>query len=177
MEQTAGHLNQYRFCLPLSRDGATAAFQGLEKRQPPASRQLAYGQIVAWGQYAVGCFLVLLLLGPLFGLPDLFAGIMPVGFEGGHGTAGGMGPIFDQLGYPEMKDYALAAATGGILGAIIVGMGLVNWAVRKGYVEKRSSAFVEATSSSLAGRGDMSAESDEDVASTIDQAFAEVPGS
>ena len=102
-----------------------------------ASRQLAYGQIVAWGQYAVGCFLVLLLIKPLWGLPDIFAGIMPVGFEGGHGTAGGMGPVFDQLGYPEMKDFALASATGGIMGAIIVGMGLVNWAVRKGYVEKK----------------------------------------
>ena len=103
-----------------------------------AGRQLAYGQIVAWGQYAVSGALVLLLLGPLFGLPDLFAGIMPVGFEGGHGTAGGMGPVFDELGFPEMKDFALAAATGGILGAIIVGMGLVNWAVRKGYVEQKA---------------------------------------
>ncbi len=114
------------------------ALPSISKVWKSSSRQLAYGQIVAWGQYAVGCFLVLLLLGPLFDLPDLFAGIMPVGFEGGHGTAGGMGPIFDQLGYPEMKDYALACATGGILGAILVGMGLVNWAVRKGYVEKRS---------------------------------------
>ncbi len=103
-----------------------------------SGRQLAYGQIVAWGQYAVGCTLVLLLLGPIFGLPDLFAGIMPVGFEGGHGTAGGMGPVFDALGFPEIKDYALASATGGIMGAIIVGMGLVNWAVRKGYVEKKA---------------------------------------
>jgi ESS family glutamate:Na+ symporter len=84
----------------------------------------------------VGCGLVLLLLKPLFDLPDVFAGIMPVGFEGGHGTAGGMGPVFDQLGYPEMKDLALASATGGILGAIIVGMALINWAARKGYVEK-----------------------------------------
>ena len=103
-----------------------------------SGRQLAYGQIVAWGQYAVSCALVLLLLGPLFSLPDLFAGIMPVGFEGGHGTAGGMGPVFDELGYPEMKDFALTSATGGIMGAIIVGMGLVNWAVRRGYVEKKS---------------------------------------
>lgn len=108
-----------------------------------ASRQLAYGQIVAWGQYAIGCFLVLLMLKPLFGLPDIFSGIMPVGFEGGHGTAGGLGPVFDDLGYPEMRDFALAAATGGILGAIIVGMGMINWAVRKGYVVKR-----EKTSSS-----------------------------
>ncbi|MEN8254731.1 MAG: sodium/glutamate symporter, partial [Verrucomicrobiota bacterium] len=65
-----------------------------------SSRQLAYGQIVAWGQYAVGCIFVLLLLDPIFNLPDIFAGIMPVGFEGGHGTAGGMGPVFDELGFP-----------------------------------------------------------------------------
>ncbi|MEI6891504.1 MAG: sodium/glutamate symporter [Pontiella sp.] len=109
-----------------------------------ASRQLAYGQIVAWGQYAIGCFVVLLLLQPFYDLPDIFAGIMPVGFEGGHGTAGGMGPVFDKLGYPEMKDYALTAATGGIMGAIIVGMALVNWAVRKGYVEKKVKPGVDA---------------------------------
>jgi ESS family glutamate:Na+ symporter len=109
-----------------------------------SSRQLAYGQIVAWGQYAVGCALVLLVLGPIFNLPDVFAGIMPVGFEGGHGTAGGMGPIFEGLGFPEMKDFALASATGGIMGAILVGMGLVNWAVRKGYVEKRSAPDFDA---------------------------------
>ena len=108
------------------------------------SRQLAYGQIVAWGQYAVGCVLVLLLLGPLFDLPDIFAGIMPVGFEGGHGTAGGMKDTFDRLGYSELKDYALASATGGIMGAIIVGMGLVNWAVRKGYVEKKTAPRFDA---------------------------------
>lgn len=108
-----------------------------------SSRQLAYGQIVAWGQYAVGCALVLLMLKPLFGLPDIFAGIMPVGFEGGHGTAGGMGPVFDQLGFPEMKDLALACATGGIMGAIIVGMALVNWAVRRGHVVKKAAPALE----------------------------------
>ncbi len=108
-----------------------------------AGRQLAYGQIVAWGQYAVGCALLLLMIKPLFGLPDVFAGIMPVGFEGGHGTAAGMGPTFDRLGISEMKDFALASATGGIMGAIIVGMGLVNWAVRKGYVERKAKPALE----------------------------------
>ncbi|VGO19855.1 sodium/glutamate symporter [Pontiella sulfatireligans] len=120
------------------------ALPTISKVWKSSSRQLAYGQIVAWGQYAVGCTFVLLLLGPVFNLPDLFAGIMPVGFEGGHGTAGGMGPVFDQLGYPEMKDFALASATGGIMGAIIVGMALVNWAVRKGYVEKKTAPSFDA---------------------------------
>lgn len=104
------------------------------------SRQLAYGQLVAWGQYAVGCLIVLLLLGPWFGLPDVYAGIMPVGFEGGHGTAGGMAPVFDSLGFPEIKELALAAATFGILGAIIMGMALVNWAIRRGLVASHAPA-------------------------------------
>lgn len=115
-----------------------------------ASRQLAYGQIVAWGQYLVGCALTLLLLKPLFGEPDVFAGILPVGFEGGHGTAGGMGPVFDKMGYPEMKDFALASATAGILSAIVVGMALVNWAIRRGYV-RRKTALPHMTIEDLSG--------------------------
>ena len=119
------------------------ALPPLAKVWNSCSRQLAYGQIVAWGQYAVGCVILLLLIKPLFALPDLFAGIMPVGFEGGHGTAGGMGSLFSELGYPEMKDYALVSATGGIMGATLVGMAMVNWAVRKGYVEGRKNPSLE----------------------------------
>lgn len=102
-----------------------------------AGLQLAYGQIVAWGQYVVGIGLFVLVVGRLFDLPDMFAGILPVGFEGGHGTAGGMGPTFAQLGWAAGKDFALASATCGILGAIIVGMILVNWAVRRGYTTSK----------------------------------------
>ena len=104
-----------------------------------AGLQLCYGQVVAWGQYVVGIGLVIFLLGPLFKLPDIFGGVLPVGFEGGHGTAGGMAPVFDQLGWAAGKDFALASATAGIMGAIIVGMILVNWATRKGYTMKHLS--------------------------------------
>jgi len=76
---------------------------------------------------------VLFLLGGLFGLPDMFGGILPVGFEGGHGTAAGMAETFKELKWEEGKDFALASATCGIMSAILVGMMLVNWAVRKGY--------------------------------------------
>ncbi|MDP6525731.1 MAG: sodium/glutamate symporter [Kiritimatiellia bacterium] len=94
--------------------------------------QLAYGQVVAWGQYVVGLGLVLMCLGPLFGVSHLFGVIVPVGFEGGHGTAGGLGPTFTELGWAEGTDYALASATAGIISAIVVGMALVNWASQKG---------------------------------------------
>ena len=105
-----------------------------------AGPQLAYGQIVAWGQYVVGIGLFLVVItyvNPK--LPDMFAGILPVGFEGGHGTAAGMEQTFVEEGWAAGKDYALASATFGILGAVIVGMALVNWAQRKGYVVRRRS--------------------------------------
>jgi ESS family glutamate:Na+ symporter len=96
--------------------------------------QVVYGQIVAWGQYVVGLGLWVFLLGKIFtDLPGMFAGILPVGFEGGHGTAAGMGPVFAERGWPEGQDLAMTSATCGIVSAIVVGMILVNWAVRKGY--------------------------------------------
>ncbi|NIA32011.1 MAG: sodium:glutamate symporter, partial [Actinobacteria bacterium] len=101
-----------------------------------AGPQLAYGQIVAWGQYVVGLGLWVLFLGQLYPeLPSMFAAILPVGFEGGHGTAAAMGPVFVDRGWPEGQDFALASATGGIVSAIVVGMVLINWAVRRGYVQ------------------------------------------
>jgi len=102
-----------------------------------AGPQLAYGQVVAWGQYVVGVGLVIVLLSPLFGVNDMFGGIIPVGFEGGHGTAGGMGPVFEDLSWEQGKDLALTSATAGILSAILVGMALVNWAARRGYTVRR----------------------------------------
>jgi len=102
-----------------------------------AGPQLAYGQVVAWGQYVVGVGLVLVLLAPAFGVNAMFGGLIPVGFEGGHGTAAGMAETFEKENWPDGKDLALASATAGILSAVIVGMALVNWAARKGYTVRR----------------------------------------
>ena len=104
-----------------------------------AGPQVVYGQIVAWGQYAVGLGLFIVLIAPFFDLPAMFAGILPVGFEGGHGTAAGLGPVFRDLGWPAGKDFALASATGGIISAIVIGMILINWATRRGYTVRQQS--------------------------------------
>ena len=132
----------------------------LWKRSGP---QVVYGQIVAWGQYVVGLGLWVCLLGWLFkDLPTMFAGILPVGFEGGHGTAAGMGPVFAERGWPEGQDLAMTSATCGIMSAIVVGMILINWAVRKGYavrgkelaeqVEDDSIAVIPVDQRPIAGR-------------------------
>lgn len=107
---------------------------GLKKIWGIAGPQLCYGQIVAWGQYLVGIGLVLVILGPLLGVPDQFGVIIPVGFEGGHGTAGGLAKVFADFGWSEGKDFGLASATVGMVCGIVIGMWLINWAVRKGHV-------------------------------------------
>ena len=99
-----------------------------------AGPQLAYGQIVAWGQWVIGIGFVLLFLKPMFHIPDLFGGVLPIGFEGGHGTAGGLRDTFTALGWAEGADFSLASATAGIITAIITGVALINWAAKKGYV-------------------------------------------
>ena len=103
-----------------------------------AAPQLAYGQIVAWGQYVVGIGLFLLLITRFWPeLPAMFGGILPVGFEGGHGTAAGLAKTFEDQNWAAGKDLALTSATAGIISAVVVGMALINWAARKGYTVRR----------------------------------------
>ncbi|MFH1865914.1 MAG: sodium/glutamate symporter, partial [Candidatus Eisenbacteria bacterium] len=98
-----------------------------------AGPQLAFGQIVAWGQYAVGIGLTLFVLSRIYDIPAMFGAIIPVGFEGGHGTAAGLAPVFAAKGWPEGADLALGSATVGVVAGVVVGMALVNWAARKRY--------------------------------------------
>ena len=52
--------------------------------------QLCFGQFIAWGQYVLGLGLTGFVLMPLFGLSPAFGNLLEIGFEGGHGTVGGM---------------------------------------------------------------------------------------
>jgi ESS family glutamate:Na+ symporter len=71
--------------------------------------------------------------------------------------------------YPEGTDLALASATMGVISAIIVGIILINWAVRKGYTQKLKSldqlkkgewgGFYNKDQRPIAGRQTVSADS------------------
>lgn len=111
----------------------TPSLRTIWKRAGP---QLAYGQIVTFGEYIVGLGLVLLGLKYIFKISDLFGVIIPVGFEGGHGTAAGLRQTFTDLGWPQGTDLGLTSATVGMVSAIMVGVVLLNWAARKGYITK-----------------------------------------
>ena len=90
-----------------------------------AAGQTAFGMVLGFGQYLVGGLLVLLVLQPLFGTSPLMAALIEVGFEGGHGTAAGLGPTFRELGLPAGETLGLAMATVGVLTAVLLGSTLV----------------------------------------------------
>lgn len=97
--------------------------------------QLALAQIVVWGQYAIGIGLCGFLLMPLFGVSPAFGNLLELGFEGGHGTVGGMSEAFLARGWEEGIALGYTVATVGMILGIAVGMLLVNWAYGKGYVK------------------------------------------
>lgn len=93
---------------------------------------LCYGQTIAWGQYVIGLTLALLVLTPVFGIDPMVGALIEIGFEGGHGTAAGLAPVFESLGFEEGIDLALGLASVGLLSAILSGVVLINIARRKG---------------------------------------------
>ncbi|NJL45228.1 MAG: sodium:glutamate symporter [Leptolyngbyaceae cyanobacterium SM2_3_12] len=99
-----------------------------------AAPQVVFGQTLAWGQYVVGILATLLILIPLFGVNPIAACLIEIGFEGGHGTAGGMVETLNQLGFTDGPDLAIGLATVGIVSGIVLGTALADWGRRKGHV-------------------------------------------
>lgn len=66
---------------------------------------------------------------------------MPVGwglmgvfsFNGGHGAAGTVGTAFEEIGIMGNKDIGMLLATVGLMSAMLVGMAVVNYGIRKGW--------------------------------------------
>ncbi len=100
-----------------------------------AGPQLSLGITLGAGQYVIGILLGILVLAPVFGMNPMAGALIEIGFEGGHGTAAGLGETFEELGFPEGEDLALGLATIGILSGVLVGVALINWAARTGRSE------------------------------------------
>jgi ESS family glutamate:Na+ symporter len=100
-----------------------------------AGPQLSLGITMASGQYVIGLALGLLVLAPVFGLDPMAGALIEIGFEGGHGTAAGLGSTFEDLGFEEGTDLALGLATVGVVSGVVIGIAIINWAVRTGRTE------------------------------------------
>lgn len=97
--------------------------------------QLCFGQILAWGQYVIGFAAVGFLLLPFFGVNEGFGNLLEIGFQGGHGTVSGMSESFESFGWEDGIALGYTMATAGMLLAVILGIVLINWAARKGYIQ------------------------------------------
>ena len=100
-----------------------------------AAPQVVFGQSLAWGQYVVGILVTLIILVPLFDVNPIAGALIEIGFEGGHGTAGGMAGTLSELGFEEGADLALGLATVGIVSGIVAGTVIADWGRRKGHVQ------------------------------------------
>ena len=99
-----------------------------------AAPQLCMGQLIAWGQYVTGLGLALVVLVPLFGVNVAFGNLLEIGFEGGHGTVAGLAGTFRDFGWPEGIALGYTVATVGMVLGIILGMAMINLAVRRGWI-------------------------------------------
>ncbi len=97
--------------------------------------QLCYGQICAWGQYVVGLALAGLVLVPLFHVNSAFGTLLEIGFEGGHGTVGGLSQTFEDLGWKEGGALGFTVATCGMVLGVSLGMTLINLAAKRGWIQ------------------------------------------
>lgn len=100
-----------------------------------ASSHLVVGYGLAWGQYVVGILLALLILIPFFDANPLSGALIAIGFQGGYGTAAGLGDTYSELGFENGYDLALGMATAGKVSAILVGIALINLATRRNQME------------------------------------------
>jgi glutamate:Na+ symporter, ESS family len=125
--------------------------------------QLALGLTMGSGQYVLGLLLALAVLTPVFGLDPMVGALIEVGFEGGHGTAAGLGDTFAELGFEEGLDLALGLATVGVVSGVVVGVALINWGVRTG----RTDVLMEDAQASLAAQRGLFEREDRRAAATM----------
>jgi len=99
--------------------------------------QVLYGQMLVWGEYVVAVALWIAALAWLFPqFPAMFAGILPVGFAGGHGTAAGMAPAFTHFGWADGREFGFTSATFGMVTGLAVGMMMIYAAVRRSWLSR-----------------------------------------
>jgi ESS family glutamate:Na+ symporter len=96
---------------------------------------------IALAQYGLGMVLSLYILGAIWKLHPGFGLMLATGFYGGHGTAAAVGAAFEGLGWDEALGLGMTSATVGIIGGIVGGVALINWATRKGIT-----SFIESPS-------------------------------
>lgn len=101
-------------------------------------------------QYAVPLLLGVFLFTPVFGVDPLFGTIVEEGWCGGHGTAGGMALVFEDLGWTDGASLSITSATIGLVFGIIGGVVLINVGIKKGWTTQiNASSSIQADAKEL----------------------------
>jgi ESS family glutamate:Na+ symporter len=108
----------------------------------PLSAQLLMALTLAFGQFMVAGVAVLLVLQPWQGVHPLMACLLEVAYEGGHGSAAAMGPIYASHGFEGGEALGLAMATVGLLASTVVGGLVVVFGRSRGWLLAGSEAQV-----------------------------------
>jgi len=86
--------------------------------------------IIVVGQIAVGFAAIWWMTSSGQDVPLALGQMIEAGFAGGHGTAGALGEIHEQMGRPDMREYGFFMATIGLLFSVFSGVIYVNIAIR-----------------------------------------------
>jgi ESS family glutamate:Na+ symporter len=118
------------------------------RSRPAGAKRDKHGSVwamstVIMSQYAFQAFFGLILTWILFstvvpGLSPAFGMTLPLGFAMGPGQAYAIAKPWESMGFPGAGSVGLTMAALGYLWACIVGIGLVNVGVRKGYLPSLS---------------------------------------
>lgn len=105
-----------------------------------ASESLVFSYFMFFTQYGIPLVLTALVLAPMFGVNPLFGTIVEQGWSGGHGTAGGMAAVFEELGWMDGASLSVTSATVGLVFGVLGGIVLINIGARKGWTSYLDSA-------------------------------------
>lgn len=116
-----------------------------------AGAGVTFAYVQASAQWILGLGIAVLVIAPIWKLHPGVGSIIEVGWFGGSGTAAGMITMYQELGHSDIAALAVASATIGLVYSIVMGIILINFAVRKGYtnVLKTVSSFREVGSSGI----------------------------
>ncbi|MDA0564778.1 sodium:glutamate symporter [Streptomonospora sp. S1-112] len=105
--------------------------------------QLLFGYIGDFLMIGIPMLVCGALLMPVWDVGPMFGTLIEVGWPGGHGTAGGMAPVYADLGWADGGPLGLASATGGLIFGIVMGMVMINIGARRGHLRHAAGTGAE----------------------------------
>ncbi len=93
-------------------------------------RKWLFGQTIAWGQYCSGYSSCSAGIDSFFDIHPSAGALIEISFQGGMGTAVGLSPTFESLGFEDARALGVGMATIGLTSGMILGIIILNWGIK-----------------------------------------------